>query len=103
MEIPGIPDAVEGVLGDRYPARFPKVRDRVFPQVTVEGRAWYAQQITDLIDCVDSPLQVSHTDILKLFLADQHVNTKSVRPRSTTISAKERGFRSPPLIRLGRA
>src|SRR3712207_6314702 len=55
VEIPGLPDAVEGVLGDGDPASLPQVRDGIFPQVAVQGRTRDAEQTTDLVDRVDSP------------------------------------------------
>ena len=55
MQIPGLSNPLERLLGDRDPARPPQVGYGVLPQVTVEGGAGYAQQIADLFDRVDGP------------------------------------------------
>src|SRR3712207_6052195 len=67
VQVPGLPDPLERLLGDRDPARPPQVGYGVLPQVTVEGGAGYAQQIADLFDRVDGPPPTYHANILKIF------------------------------------
>lgn len=76
VEISGFPDAVEGVLRDRNPARLPQVWDGILPQVAVQGRAGDAKQTTDLIDRVDSPSSTI-TRIFCNFLSSASMLTQS--------------------------